>query len=77
MAISFWKTLGSPTINQIPMTLKSFDGRGFCPYGLLNNFPIKLEEKTVAIVVEVVDAQLEYNIFLGRSQTYAMVALVS
>jgi len=76
-SISYWKALDPPTINQSPTTLKAFDGRGFCPYGLLNDFPIKLEEKIVAIDVEVVDAELDYNLLLGRSWTYAMAAVVS
>ena len=71
------KALGSPTINQSPTTLKAFDGRGFHPYGILNDLPIELEGKTVAIEVEVVDAQLDYNLLLGRSWTYAMSAVVS
>jgi len=67
MSISFWRALGSPTINQSPTTLKSFDGRGFRPYGILNELPIELEGKMITIEVEVVDAQLDYNLFLGRS----------
>lgn len=58
MSISYWKALSSPTINKSPTTLKAFNGRGFYLYGLLNDFPIKLEGKIVAIDVEVVDAQL-------------------
>jgi len=77
LSISYWKALGSPTINQSPTTLKAFDGRGFRPYGLLNDFPIKLEGEIVAIDVEVVDAELDYNLLLGRSWTYAMAAVVS
>lgn len=59
MLISCWKALGSSTINQSPTNLKSFDGRGFHPYGILNDFPIEQEGKMVAIKVEFVDAQLD------------------
>jgi len=52
--------------------LKAFDGRGFHPNSILNHLPIELEGKTVAIEVEVVDAQLDYNIFLGWRWTYSM-----
>jgi len=58
ISISCWKDLASPTINQSP-------GRGFRPYGILNEFPIKLEGKMVAIEVEFVDPKLHYNLFLG------------
>lgn len=36
------ENLSSPTINQSPTALKTFDERGFCPYGILNNLPIEL-----------------------------------
>lgn len=57
--------------------MKTFDGRGFRPYGILNDVLVELEGKTVAIEVEFVDTQLDYNILLGRSWTYAMVVMVS
>jgi len=41
--MSCWKVLGSPTINKSYTTLKSFDGRVFRPYGILNDLLIKLE----------------------------------
>lgn len=56
ISISCWKPLVSPTINQSPTTLKSFDGRGFHPYGISNDFPTEIEGKADAIDVEVVDA---------------------
>lgn len=65
MSIACWRYLGSPTINQSPMTLKSFDERGFRPYGIFNDLPIELEGKMVAVEVEVVDAQLDYILLLG------------
>lgn len=77
MYIYFWKALGSPKINQYPMSLKVFDGRGFQPYGILNDLPIELEGKTIAIEVEAVNSQLDYNILLGRIWTYDISVVVS
>lgn len=62
--ITCWKTLGSPTINRSPITLKAFDGRGFHPYGILNDLSIKLEGKKVVIEFEVVASYLDYNILI-------------
>jgi hypothetical protein len=38
---------------------------------------MQLGEKTVCVEVEVVDAQLDYNLLLGRSWTYAMQVVVA
>ena len=35
ISLKFWKSLGSPTLNQSSTILKAFDGRGFHPYGIL------------------------------------------
>ena len=77
MLIQCWKSLGSPTLNQSPMILKAFDGRGFHPFGILQDLSIEIEGKTVNLDVEVVDAPLDYNLLLGRSWSYAMNAVVS
>ena len=61
ISLNCLKILGSPTI------LKAFDGRGFHPYGILQDLPIEVEGKTVNLDVEVVDAPLDYNLLLGRS----------
>ena len=42
ISLSCWKTLGSPTINQSPMILKAFHGRGFRPFGILQYLPIEV-----------------------------------
>jgi len=57
--------------------LKSFDGRSYTPYGILNNLQVELGGKTVEIEVEVIDGNLDYNILLGRPWIYAMAAVVS
>ena len=77
MSLNYWKSLGSPTLNQSPTILKDFDGRGFHPFGILQDLPIEVEGKTVNLDVEVVDAPLDYNLLLGRSWSYAMTAVVS
>jgi len=77
MSIQCWRSLGSPTLNQSPTILKAFDGRGFHPFGILQDLPIGVEGKTVSLDVEVVDAPLDYNLLLGRSWSYAMTAVIS
>ena len=77
LSLSCWKALGSPEIVTSPMTLKSFDGRGFQPHGLISALAFKLGGKTVSIQVEVVDAPLDYNLLLGRNWFYAMTIVAS
>eukprot|EP00253_Pinus_taeda_P029891 PITA_29891 len=77
MFVACWKAISSPTLSQSPMTLEAFDGRESRPYGILQCFPIRLEGKMVKVEVEVVDADLTYNLLLGRSWTYAMRAVAS
>ena len=77
MLLKCWKSLGSPMINQSPTILKAFDGRGFHPYGILQDLLIEVEGKIVNLDVEVVDAPLVYNVLLGRSWSYAMTVVVS
>ena len=72
MWLNCWKNIGSPTLNQSPTILKAFDGRGFHPYGILQDLPIEVEGKIVNLNVEVVDAPLDYNLLLGHSWSYAM-----
>ena len=77
MYVSCWKAIGSPTLSQSPTTLEAFDRRESCPYGILQHLPISLEGKMVEIEVEVVDANITYNLLLGRSWTYAMQVVAS
>jgi len=65
--VSCWKAIGSPCLNQSPNTLKAFDGGGSCPYGILMNLFITLEGNTTELEVQVVDANLNYNILLGSA----------
>ena len=57
--------------------LIAFDERSFHLHGILPAFQIKLAGKVVVVEVEVIDAPLDYNLFLWRSWTYAMCAIAS
>ena len=59
-----------------PSVLTSFDGRSYRPHGIMLAFPVSLGVKTVTVEVEVVDAKIDYNLLLGRSWSYAMMAIV-
>jgi len=65
MSILCWKSIGPPPLNQYPNTLEAFDGRGSRPYGILMNLSVTLEGETIELEVEVVDANLNYNLILG------------
>jgi hypothetical protein len=57
--------------------LRAYDGRPSSPEGLFQNVPVELGGKTILIDIEVIDAQLDYNILLGRTYMYAMKAVAS
>jgi hypothetical protein len=67
MSFSCWKAIGSPSLNESQNTLKAFNGSSFKPYGVLPSLPITLVGKTVQVELEVFDAPLDYNLFLGHS----------
>jgi hypothetical protein len=77
MYLACWKGLKSPTLKKSPMMLHAFDGQGFHPHGILQSLPIQLGGKTVIVDVEVVDAPLDYNLFLGRSWFYVVFVVAS
>ena len=64
MYLSCWKGLGSLELSKLVTMLTVFDGRSFRQHGILPSLKVRLGGKTVAIEVEVVDAPLDYNIFL-------------
>ena len=64
MSLTCWKALGSPELVPSNTLLTAFDGRSFCPHGILPAFEIKLAGKAVSIEVEVIDAPLDYNLLL-------------
>ena len=77
MSLSCWKGLGSPELSKSTTMLTSFNGRSFCPHGILPSLKVCLGGKTVAIEVEVVDALLEYNLLLGRNWMCSMQVVAS
>jgi hypothetical protein len=77
MSLACWKAIGSTPLNESKNTLKSFNGSGFKPYGVLPSLPITLEGKIVQVEVEVFDAPLDYNLLLGRSWIDSMRTVVS
>jgi hypothetical protein len=77
MSKSVWQKLGSPELLPSAITLRAYDGRSASPEGIFQNVPIELGGKTVLINIEVIEAQLEYNILLGRTYMYAMKAVAS
>jgi hypothetical protein len=77
MSKTVWKKLGSPELLPSTITLRAYDSRPSSPKGLFQNVPVELGGKTILIDIEVIDAQLDYNIFLGRTYMYAMKAVAS
>ena len=77
MPTSIWQKMGSPPLQQSSTALRAYDGRSAQPQVLLTNVPIQLAGKIVLINIEVINAQLDYNLLLGRSYMYAMRAVAS
>lgn len=65
MSLSCWKEVSSPTLNQSPNTLESFDGCDYPPFSVLPSLAITMEGKIINVEVEIVDANLSYNLLLG------------
>ena len=59
------------------MNMRVYDGHPTKAQGILHHVPITLSRKIVLIDIEVVNAQLDYNLLLGRSYMYAMRAIAS
>ena len=59
------------------MTLWDYDGNPTKAQGILPHVPIMLARKIVLIDIEVINAQLEYNLLLRRSYMYTMRAIAS
>ena len=70
-----WQKLGSTDLLPSTITLCAYDGRPSSPEGLFQNVPVELGGKTILIGIEVMDAQLDYNILLVRTYMYAMKAV--
>ena len=67
MYLSYWKGLGSPELSKSATMLTAFDGRSFRLHGILTSLKVHLGGNTIHIEVKVVDAPLDYNLFLGRN----------
>ena len=72
-----WKDLGSPHLVPVMQNMKAFNRTISEPLGILTNFSITLEGKTVNIYLMVVRGPLDFNLLLGRDYVYAMKAVVS
>ena len=72
MSTLVWQKLGSPILQPSSTTLGAYDGHPTKAQGILPHVPITLVEKIVLIDIEVVNAQLDYNLLLRRIYMYAM-----
>ena len=77
MSTLVWKNIGSPSLQRFSTTLRAYDGHPTKAQGILPHVPITLAGKIVLIDIEVVNAQLDYNLLLKRSYMYAMRAITS
>ena len=77
MSTLVWQRLGSPILQPSSTTLWAYDGHPTKAQRILPHVPITLAGKTVLIDIEVFNAQLDYNLLIGKSYMYAMRAVVS
>ncbi|MCY6488241.1 hypothetical protein, partial [Actinobacillus pleuropneumoniae] len=59
-----------------PTLLTAFDRHSHKPHGIILTFPICVVGKVVNIEVEVIVANLDYNLLLGGNQVYEMDVVV-
>jgi hypothetical protein len=67
----------SPELVPSTITLRAYDGQPTSSVGLCQNVPIELGGKTILIEIEVIDAQLDYNILFECTYMYAMRSIAS
>ena len=77
MSKNIWHKLWFPKLKPSNITLRAYDGRPLATVGLYQNVPVCLVGKMALRDIEVLDAQLDYNILLGQSYMYAMSAITS
>jgi hypothetical protein len=77
MFMSCWKALGSPKLDTSTTLLKAFDANMFHAHGIIITLLIKLSGKIVFVAVEVIDEPVEYNLLLGHTWLYEMIAFDS
>ena len=71
-----WQALGSAQLVLATNQILAFNQRPTSYLGILSQFPITLEGKSVCIDVMVVQGPLDFNLLLGRDYVYAMKFLV-
>lgn len=57
--------LGSHELKPSDITPRAYDGCPSTPIGLFQDISMQLIGKTMLINIEVLDAQLDYNVLLG------------
>ena len=67
ISTSCWKANGSPSVVPSPSILTAFHGHSHKPHGIIPAFPICVGGKVINIEVEFIDANLDYNLLLGRN----------
>ena len=72
-----WKAIGSPLLVPANNQILAFNRIPIVHLGILPQFPITLEGKTVCIDVMVVQGPLDFNLILGRDYVYTMKDVVS
>ena len=77
ISISCWKAIGSSSVVPSPTLLTMFDGHSHRAYGIILTFPMCVWGEVVNIEVEVIDANVDYNLLLGRNWVYEMDIVVS
>ena len=77
MSMSCWKAIRSPSVVPSPTLLMAFDGHSHRLHGIIPAFPICVGEKVINIEVEIIDANIDYNLLLRRNWIYEKDAIVS
>jgi hypothetical protein len=77
MSKHVWQKIGSSELVPSTITLRAYDGRPTSSAGLCQNVPIELWGKNILIHIEIINAQLDYNILFGRNYMYAMNVVAS
>ena len=72
-----WQAIGSPPLVIATDQIMDFNRRPTTYLGILPQFPITLERKTICIDVMVVQGPLDFNMLLGCDYVYAMKVVVS
>ena len=67
MSMSCSKAIGSPQVVPSLTLFMAFDGHSHRLHEIIPAFPICVGGKVVNIEVEIVDANLDYNLLLGRN----------